>query len=508
VGVSGKGGNVMKRIAFCLISGVLLMCMYAQNSTAATATVTLSRMTQAYTGGPLKPTATTNPPNLPIVWTNAPKTAAGSYAVTATIGANSGNYTGSKSGTFAIYRPAGGFGGGTIGGGSEGWVFIFQGLWSYPDFPVPEQGGIWFDPTFLCRNDTPTVYLKGIIIIAPKASDPASVAAGTYELYSDPAQCSASCPDGPPLFFGARTPIDLTGNATGYFTWDDPKNATTWEDQGLNSCSSQCQSQAAFGLWIPGTGIPIYNVPGMDDLMIEFLFSVGGQDVSIIRTWDLTADSTPKSFLLVETTPIPPPPIPQPDDLTVLSASYTKVRQVPLLLGWWMYSYKLNVTSSGTVPLVNVCGKVKSSSSSVKVIDPEVCFPDISAGGSATSKGTFTFTAKSPDTSKLSWSYSSLKITADASAPIIEPGTHELSYFVTLSTSAPKNYYVLFHEWIPAGVNATPDAPLGWETSEAKTWTVTRNITVPAAMASEIKAGAWILNTFQWAEVTVPIEVP
>jgi hypothetical protein len=491
----------MKRMVFCLIAVVLLMGIYVQDSAGATATVTLTRMTQAYTGLPLKPTATTTPSGLPILWTNAPKTAPGYYTVTAAVNPTSG-YSGSKSGTFTIYKPAGGFGGGGIGGGSEGEIFVFQGLWSDPNTPPPD--GTWFDPTFLCRDDNATVSLKSITIIAPNMSaygDP--VAAGTYVLY--PVAYPPGNPTGYPLSFGSPEVINLAGSVASTFTWDDPQ---TWVEPGLNSCQSAFQ--AAFGFEIPGTGIPIYVVPdniAPDDMQIEFLFSVGGQDVSIIRTWDLTADSTPQSFLLVETTPIPPPPIPQPDDLTVLSASYTKVRQIPLLLGWWMYSYKLNVTSSGTVPLVNVCGKVKSRSSSVKVIDPEVCFPDISAGGSATSKGTFTFTAKSPDTSKLSWSYSSLKITADASAPIIEPGTHELSYFVTLSTSAPKNYYVLFHEWIPAGVTATPDAPLGWETSEAKTWTVTRNIMVPAAMASEIKAGAWILNTFQWAEVTVPIDV-
>ena len=71
-----------------------------------------------------------------------------------------------------------------------------------------------------------------------------------------------------------------------------------------------------------------------------------------------------------------------PDDLTVLSVgSYTREREVKLSSGWWMYSFKMNVTSTGKLPLSGVCGQVKSTSSSVKVIDPEVCFPDIPAKG-------------------------------------------------------------------------------------------------------------------------------
>ena len=68
----------------------------------ATATVTLSNLTQTYTGSPLTPTATTNPSGLPIVWTGAPQTNAGSYSVTATV--NDPNYTGSASGTFVINK--------------------------------------------------------------------------------------------------------------------------------------------------------------------------------------------------------------------------------------------------------------------------------------------------------------------------------------------------------------------------------------------------------------------
>jgi sugar lactone lactonase YvrE len=68
----------------------------------ATATVTLSNLTQTYTGSALTPTATTNPPGLGIGWTNAPQTNAGSYSVTATVSDN--NYQGSQNGTFIIQR--------------------------------------------------------------------------------------------------------------------------------------------------------------------------------------------------------------------------------------------------------------------------------------------------------------------------------------------------------------------------------------------------------------------
>jgi len=60
----------------------------------------LSNLSQAYTGSPLYPTATTSPAGLAITWTNAPQTNAGSYSVTATI--NDSSYTGAASGTFVI----------------------------------------------------------------------------------------------------------------------------------------------------------------------------------------------------------------------------------------------------------------------------------------------------------------------------------------------------------------------------------------------------------------------
>ena len=66
------------------------------------ATVTLSGLTQTYTGSALTPTATTVPAGLTIVWTSAPQTAAGTYAVTATI--NDPDYSGSASGGFVIQK--------------------------------------------------------------------------------------------------------------------------------------------------------------------------------------------------------------------------------------------------------------------------------------------------------------------------------------------------------------------------------------------------------------------
>jgi hypothetical protein len=68
----------------------------------ATATVTLSNLSQTYTGSPLTPSATTAPAGLNFTWTGAPDTNAGSYPVTATI--NDNNYTGSASGTFTINK--------------------------------------------------------------------------------------------------------------------------------------------------------------------------------------------------------------------------------------------------------------------------------------------------------------------------------------------------------------------------------------------------------------------
>jgi hypothetical protein len=68
----------------------------------AAATITLSNITQTYTGSALMPSATTTPNGLAIVWTNAPQTNAGSYAVTATV--DDANYQGSTKGTFLINK--------------------------------------------------------------------------------------------------------------------------------------------------------------------------------------------------------------------------------------------------------------------------------------------------------------------------------------------------------------------------------------------------------------------
>ncbi len=70
----------------------------------ATAAVALGNLTQTYTGGPLMPTATTNPAGLAIGWTGAPQTSVGSYTVTAAV--NDPNYVGSATGTFTIVMPA------------------------------------------------------------------------------------------------------------------------------------------------------------------------------------------------------------------------------------------------------------------------------------------------------------------------------------------------------------------------------------------------------------------
>src|SRR4029453_6740473 len=64
------------------------------------ATVTLSNMSQTYTGNLLKPSAQTDPPGLAIVWTNAPQIEPGIYSVIATI--NEPNYQGSASGIFTV----------------------------------------------------------------------------------------------------------------------------------------------------------------------------------------------------------------------------------------------------------------------------------------------------------------------------------------------------------------------------------------------------------------------
>ena len=142
----------------------------------------------------------------------------------------------------------------------------------------------------------------------------------------------------------------------------------------------------------------------------------------------------------------------------------------------------------------------------MKVIDPEVCFPEIPAGGSATSKGTFTFLAKNPDTSSLSWTYSSLRIETRPDSLVASSEAQPLSTYVVLSTSIPKSYYVLFHQWLPEGVFVDQAAPFGWTASDAQVWKVDQNVIAPLSIGSDIRAKAWLFNTLQEAEVTVPID--
>jgi hypothetical protein len=70
----------------------------------APATVTLSNLSQTYTGTALSPNVTTNPTGLAYSLTGAPDTAPGSYNVTAMV--TNPNYAGSASGTFVIVNPA------------------------------------------------------------------------------------------------------------------------------------------------------------------------------------------------------------------------------------------------------------------------------------------------------------------------------------------------------------------------------------------------------------------
>jgi hypothetical protein len=74
----------------------------SETVTQAAATVTLSNLTQTYTGSVLTPTVTTVPANLAIAWAGAPDTAAGTYTVTATV--TDPNYTGSASGSFVVNK--------------------------------------------------------------------------------------------------------------------------------------------------------------------------------------------------------------------------------------------------------------------------------------------------------------------------------------------------------------------------------------------------------------------
>ena len=70
----------------------------------APAKVTLTNLSQTYTGSPLSPTVTTNPAGLSVSLTGAPQTNAGTYPVTATI--SNPNYAGTAAGTFVIAKAA------------------------------------------------------------------------------------------------------------------------------------------------------------------------------------------------------------------------------------------------------------------------------------------------------------------------------------------------------------------------------------------------------------------
>jgi hypothetical protein len=69
-------------------------------------TVTLSNLTQTYTGFPLTPTATTVPAGLNVIWTGAPQINAGTYSVTATINDPNRQGTAPATGTFVINKAA------------------------------------------------------------------------------------------------------------------------------------------------------------------------------------------------------------------------------------------------------------------------------------------------------------------------------------------------------------------------------------------------------------------
>jgi len=138
--------------------------------------------------------------------------------------------------------------------------------------------------------------LKSITIVAPDMSNSDPVTAGTYVLSPE------GYPTGYPLSFGTSQEVDLTGTISGSkFYWDNPQ---TWEEQGFNSCETVYQ--AAFGFqFYGGSGITVFEVGDVapDDLYVEFLFRVGEQDLSIVRTWSIAPGSSPTNYWVEETTP-------------------------------------------------------------------------------------------------------------------------------------------------------------------------------------------------------------
>ena len=114
-----------------------------------TATVTLSNLMQVYTGSPLTPTATTNPPGLAIIWTGAPDTSPGRYPVTATV--NDPNYQGSASGTFTIKETT-----------------ITPGSYNFGEFSVGQSASY----TFAVQNPGKSSISIEAKITGPSANDP------------------------------------------------------------------------------------------------------------------------------------------------------------------------------------------------------------------------------------------------------------------------------------------------------------------------------------------------
>jgi hypothetical protein len=123
---------------------------------AAAATVTLSNLSQAYTGSPISATATTSPVGLAVSLTYngslTPPTAVGSYLVVATI--TNSNYTGSVSGTLVIETSATNYiwlvnSNGTLTQASETGATQVSGVGTsgtaatYGGAAIDASGGVW-----------------------------------------------------------------------------------------------------------------------------------------------------------------------------------------------------------------------------------------------------------------------------------------------------------------------------------------------------------------------------
>jgi hypothetical protein len=143
-------------------------------------TVTLSNLTQTYTGSALTPTAVTSPvANLAITWTNAPQTNAGSYTVTATV--NNPNYVGASSGTFVIDK-ATLFA--TITGPASGSIYPVK---TEVNFSGTYSGGHGIDPLTITWNFDNLPSLSGGTVFgsgsfATTFPSPAFQTAGVYNV--------------------------------------------------------------------------------------------------------------------------------------------------------------------------------------------------------------------------------------------------------------------------------------------------------------------------------------